>query len=248
MLPLPDPKQLAKLLAGKFIVFDGPDGAGKSTVHQRVSAYLKEGGLTVTDVREPGGTGYGELIRNVLLHEQPTNGEELDKVAEMLLFMAARLQLMNRIVIPALKAGETVLADRFVSSTLAYQGHAMGIDSDFIIDIHKLAIPQEYWPDCTVLFDVSAGIARQRMNPRLRKSAESAGQKGHSVPGLDKIEQRSAEFREKVRFGYLKQAAKYEEYTTLVDANEGQDEVFELTLRKLEKFFRQGRHGDVGTV
>ena len=213
--------KLRKALAGKFIVFDGPDGAGKTTTMQAVADQLNGFGTAdIVCVREPGGTQYGEHIRNILLHTR-TNCEGLDETAEMLLFVAARMQLMNHVVIPQLKAGKTVFADRFVSSTLAYQGEGLGIDYQKIIDIHKIAIPDEYWPACTLVLDVCDSVAFDR---RCKKNQ-----------GSDRIESRSDDFRQKVRFGYLKQAAIYPEHIKLVDANSEPEDVCDACILALQK-------------
>jgi len=217
-------RNLGHALAGKLIVFDGPDGCGKSTMMAEVANALTAGydDIDIVMVREPGGTSYGEFIRDILLHKQPDDPtEKLEKSAEMLLFMAARLQLMDRVVIPALSEGKTVFADRFVSSTLAYQGAGLGIDFQQIIDIHKLAIPDPFWPACTIVLDVCEKIAFDR---RCQKKQDP-----------DKIEEREDEFRRNVRMGYIKQAALYPEHVQLVDANGDIDEVRNACISALEK-------------
>lgn len=212
--------KLRKALAGKFIVFDGPDGSGKTTMLSAVAEQLNGfGSADIICVREPGGTQYGEHIRNVLLHTR-TAGEGLDETSEMLLFLAARMQLMSKVVIPALKANKTVFADRFVSSTLAYQGEGLGIDYQKIVDIHKIAIPDEYWPACTLILDVCDKVAADRM-------AETG-------TVSDRIESRDDDFRRKVRLGYLKQAAIYPEHTQLVDANSSPEEVCDACILAMQ--------------
>jgi len=110
-------------LTGQFIVFDGPDGSGKSTQINRFVQRYREEGLVVKEVREPGGSSIGEQIRNVLL--DPIN-EEMTLPCEMLLYMASRAQLVEQEIRPAMERGELVVADRFVSATLAYQGTGGG--------------------------------------------------------------------------------------------------------------------------
>ena len=109
------------LLKGRFIVFDGPDGSGKTTQFRRLINLAHSHGIKTTEVREPGGTPIGEQIRNILL--DPTNEEMVTK-CEMLLYMASRAQLIEQKIAPALSEGQLVIADRFISSTLAYQGTA----------------------------------------------------------------------------------------------------------------------------
>ena len=112
-------------LKGRFLVFDGPDGSGKTTQFRRLAAWLTEQGLDVVEVREPGGTPIGEQIRSILLD---TANAEMTVCCEMLLYMASRSQLVDELITPARKRGAVVLADRFISSTLAYQGTAGGLD------------------------------------------------------------------------------------------------------------------------
>src|SRR4051794_20757891 len=111
-------------LAGRFIVFDGPDGSGKSTQFKRFAAQCRQQGVSVCEVREPGGTSIGEQIRTVLL--DPAN-TDMSLRCEMLLYMASRAQLIEQIIRPALRERQLILADRFISSTLAYQGTASGL-------------------------------------------------------------------------------------------------------------------------
>src|SRR5437868_14970375 len=112
-------------LSGKFVVFDGPDGCGKTTQLKTLITKLDEAGVKVRRLREPGGTPIGEQIRELLLS---TKNSDMDVRCEMLLYMASRAQLVREQIIPALAAGECVLADRFASSTLAYQGGGGGMD------------------------------------------------------------------------------------------------------------------------
>ena len=148
-------------LRGRFVVFDGPDGCGKSTQFRRFADWANAQGVTVTEVREPGGTEIGEQIREILL--DPSNGLMTIR-AEMLLYMASRAQLLEERIRPALVRGELILADRFVSSTLAYQGTAGGMTRDEILDVARVAIG-DMWPDDIVIFDVDTATAAKRMNP-----------------------------------------------------------------------------------
>ncbi|MCP3903998.1 MAG: dTMP kinase [Planctomycetes bacterium] len=193
-------------LAARFLVFDGPDGSGKSTQFGRFAASCREAGLEVCEVREPGGTSIGEQIRHVLL--DPAN-HDMDLRCEMLLYMASRAQLVEQTVRPALQRGALVLADRFISSTLAYQGTAGGIERADILEVGRFAIGAR-WPDLTVIFDVDERVAASRLSPL-----------------LDRIEQRGVEFHRRVRAGYLAQAAERPESFLVVDASREVDEVTE---------------------
>ncbi len=193
-------------LAGRFIVFDGPDGSGKSTQFRRFGDYLHQAGLTVCEVREPGGTAIGEQIRHILL--DTANGE-MDVRCELLLYMASRAQLVSQRIGPALREGQCVLADRFISSTLAYQGTAGGIPPQDIIDIGRFALG-ECWPDLVVVFDVDEATAASRLSPL-----------------LDRMELKGSAFHRTVRQGYLDQAKQNPDRYLVIDATADADTVFE---------------------
>ena len=150
-------------LAGRFIVFDGPDGSGKSTQLRRFVKWCQKKGLTVNEVREPGGTQIGEQVRQILLNPS-NNGMALQ--CEMLLYMASRAQLVEQEIVPAIKSGELVVADRFVSSTLAYQGAAGGLPAQWIQQVAEVAV-SGHWPDLTLILDVDVETAAGRLNPLL---------------------------------------------------------------------------------
>jgi dTMP kinase len=210
-------------LAGRFIVFDGPDGSGKSTQFRRFAAFLRGQGLPVCEVREPGGTVIGEQIRRVLL--DPAN-DSMDTRCEMLLYMASRAQLMAERIGPGLRAGQCVLADRFISSTLAYQGTAGGIAVDEILAVGRAAIG-EHWPDLTVIFDVDTATAARRLNPL-----------------LDRMERKGAEYHHKVRQGYLDQARAAPHRYLVVDARLDADTVFGALLAALSARAFDARSAD----
>ena len=157
-------------LAGRFVVFEGPDGSGKSTQFRRFSRACQDAGLTVCEVREPGGTYVGERIRAVLLDHAD---EEICLVTEMLLYMASRAQLVEARIRPALARGELVLADRYVASTLAYQGAAGGLPLEDIRAVAQVATGG-LTPDLTVIFDVDQATAASRLSPLLDRM-ESRG-------------------------------------------------------------------------
>lgn len=176
------PPTLVNALRGRFLVFDGPDGSGKSTQLSMFLRAVRNAGITVEEVREPGGTEIGEKIRDALLEH--LDREEMSLRCEMLLYMASRAQLCEQVIAPALEAGKLVVADRFVSSTYAYQGAAGGIPDNEIGEAAKIAM-QGVVPDATLIFDIDQQTAASRLNPL-----------------LDRMEAKGAEFHAKVRAGY----------------------------------------------
>ncbi|MEM9752493.1 MAG: dTMP kinase [Planctomycetota bacterium] len=202
-------------LRGSFVVFDGPDGSGKTTQFRRFMELCESQGISVCEVREPGGTAIGERVRDLLLHYRDEEHGEMAPACEMLLFMASRAQLIAERVRPALERGCLVLADRFISSTLAYQGTAGGTPVADILRVGQVALG-ETWPDRVVVFDVDEVTAAKRLNPL-----------------LDRMEARGAAFHAKVRKGYLDQAAQDPDRYVVIDARSDEDTVFERLLTGL---------------
>ena len=200
--------ELADALRGKFLVFDGPDGSGKSTQLTRFLAATKRAGINVAEVREPGGTEIGEKIRDALLEH--LDREEMSLRCEMLLYMASRAQLCEQVIDPALKKGDLVVADRFVASTYAYQGAAGGIPFEEIEAAAKIAM-YGVEPDATLIFDVDQETAASRLNPL-----------------LDRMEAKGAQFHARVREGYrsLVESDPEGKRYLKVDAKGTPDEVF----------------------
>lgn len=201
-------------LRSRFLVFDGPDGSGKSTQIKRFAEFCREQRLPLVEVREPGGTNIGEQIRAVLLDPKNT---DIALKTEMLLYMASRAQLVEERIRPALSDGALVLADRFVSSTLAYQGAAGGLDVEDIRAVARVAI-DGCEPDLVVVFDVDERTAAGRLNPL-----------------LDRMEQKGAEYHRRVRQGYLDQAARDPERYLIIDATQAPDHVFTALLDGLRQ-------------
>lgn len=181
-----------------FIVFDGPEGAGKSTQIALLKDRLENSGRAVLLVRDPGTTAIGEQIRAILLN--PAHSEMAMR-CEMLLYMAARAQMMSQIILPALGAGKIVLCDRFVSSTLAYQVGGEGLGADDIRAVAEVAI-QGRWPDRVFILDMPAEKSLARV-----KRAK------------DRIEQRPLEYHQRVREHYLQQAHADPQRYRIIDAD-----------------------------
>jgi len=168
-------------MKSKFITFEGSEGCGKSTQSEMLFSYLKARGHKVVYLREPGGVGLSEMIRTILLDPK----SRISAQAETLLYMATRAQVVQEIIKPALEAKKIVICDRFLDSTIAYQGFGLGIDIKLIKTLGSFAT-QGIKPDLTILLDlpVKSGL-KHRENCR------------------DRIEQRSVNYHEKVRKGYL---------------------------------------------
>lgn len=190
-------------LRGKFIVFDGTEGCGKSTQTQLLRAALEARGLPVLTVRDPGTTRIGEQVRAILL--DPAH-QEMGMRAEMLLYMSARAQMMTETILPALAEGNVVLCDRFVSSTLAYQLGGEGLTAAEIKAVAEIAIHGR-WPDLIILLDMPADASLARVRR-----------------AKDRIEQRPLAYHEQVRCNYLSQAEGNPKYL-VIDANREKEAV-----------------------
>ena len=172
-------------LKGKLISFEGAEGSGKSTQAGLLYKYLVSKRKRVMYLREPGGVKISEAIRRVLLDVQ---NKEMNDICETLLYMAARSQLVTEVIAPALKKGTIVLCDRFLDSTIVYQGLGCGVDVDFIKQVGKV-VTQGIKPDLTFLFDIE-----------IKKGLFRKGKV------KDRIEERSLQYHSKVRRGYLELA------------------------------------------
>ncbi len=181
---------------GLFIVFEGPEGSGKTTQLQHLYRRLRRAGIPVVRTREPGGTRLGERLRRLL----KTTGENPVAEAELFLFLAARAQLVNTVIRPALAAGRVVLCDRYSPSTLAYQAYGRGLPLDQVAAADRLATGG-LWPDLVVLLDlpVEAGLARR------------------GRPEADRFEAEDLEFHRRVRSGYLELARRDPERWLVLD-------------------------------
>ncbi len=183
-----------------YVVLDGPDGGGKSTQAERLCTHLRAAGRTVHHLREPGSTPVGEALRRLLL--APATGD-LAPLTEVLLFTAARAELVRRVIAPALQRGEDVIAERCYVSTLAYQclGPERGVDVDWVLDLTRRA-HGPCLPDVVYVLDVEVAIAQQRRRSR----------------SDDRFEARDASFHERVRAAYRAVVA-HDHRVELVDAN-----------------------------
>lgn len=196
---------------GMFITFEGGEGCGKSTQVKRFAARLEASGRKVLLTREPGGTRLSELVRSLLKDER--EDPPCDR-AELLLFLAARAQLVNNVVLPALEAGTWVVSDRFSDSTFAYQGYGRGLPLDVLRMANDFACAG-LRPDRTVLLDADLAVTLARMRSREAATATEA----------DRIERAGAEFHSRLRRGFLEMAAAEPDRISVVDASGTPEEV-----------------------
>ena len=206
-------------LRGKFITFEGSEGSGKSTQIERLVARLHENGLETFVTREPGGTELGEEIRNLLLHHRA--GGAMQPETELLLFAAARAQLVRERIAPALAAGKVVICDRFLDSTTVYQGAARRLAPEAVARINHFAVGHHI-PDLTLLLDVPVEVSHARVRNR-----------GTGQP--DRIEKESAEFFTRVRDGYLALAQAESRRITVVDSTQPLDTVSALIWKTVHE-------------
>jgi len=180
---------------GLFITFEGIEGCGKSTQVALLKDYIASGGARVVAVREPGGTKTGELVRSILLN---SGGEGIDPWAELFLYEACRAQLVARVIRPALEEGATVLCDRFIDSTVAYQGFGRGLDVEAIKTMNAL-VTGGLVPDVTILLDCDEATGVNRALGRI----EEAGGEDRE----DRFEKEALAFHRKVREGFIELCA-----------------------------------------
>jgi len=203
-------------MKGKFVTFEGCEGVGKSRQIKLLCEYLEKNNIKYFITREPGGTAISEQIRNVILDGK--NSAMADE-CEALLYAAARVQLLTETVGPKLKAGELVFCDRFIDSSLAYQGFARGLGEEFVENINAFAF-KNYMPDCTIFLNLSPKQAF------LRKGGVDAN---------DRLELSGAEFHEKVYEGYLKLAEKYKDRFCVIDASGSKQETHGKIIAALKE-------------
>lgn len=199
-------------MKGRFISFEGIDGAGKSTHIDALALRLRSGGASVVSTREPGGTALAEALRGLLLHTT------MDALTEALLMFAARRDHLNEVIAPALARGDTVLCDRFTDASFAYQGAGRGLPVDVLNSLENW-VHGALQPDLTLWFDVPPAVAAQR-----REAARQA----------DRFEQQDLAFFERVRQGYQARFDGAPQRFARIDASREPAEVAEQIARVLE--------------
>jgi dTMP kinase len=206
---------------GIFISVEGPEGAGKTTVINQIVKELKNRGTDVVQTREPGGIGIAEQIRSVILNKENT---AMDARTEALLYAAARRQHLVEKVMPAVERGAVVLCDRFIDSSLAYQGHARGLGMDEVASINAFAT-DGMMPELTLLFDVSPEVGLARIHR-------------HDGREVNRLDLEGLSFHEKVREGYLLLAERDAGRIVVIDAAAEEAAVFQAALAQIEKVLR----------
>ena len=199
-----------------FITLEGPEGSGKTTAVEAAVKALQEKGYEIVRTREPGGTPIAEQIRNVILDKANTN---MDPRTEALLYAASRRQHLVEKVWPALKEGKIVICDRYLDSSLAYQGGARGLGVDEVLNVNLFAT-ENTWPDLTLLFDIKPEVGLARI-------ASNASRE------VNRLDLEKLEFHNKVRDTFLALAKKYPDRYVIIDASQSRDEVAKATLEAI---------------
>ena len=208
---------MAQGLKAKFITFEGSEGSGKSTQIRKISQLLKKHHIPFIFLREPGGTFISEKIRNILLD---VKNKKMVPNCEMLLYMAARAQLVGEKIVPALREGKVVLCDRFLDSTIVYQGYGCGLSIPLIKLVGQFAT-QNIKPDLTLVFDIDTRHGLGRIK---RKK--------------DRIEKRALAYHHRVRKGYLTLAKKEPRRIKIIKVNGTIEEVHAVVWRHIGRLLR----------
>ena len=208
---------------GDFLTFEGQDGAGKTTQMKRLQQALEERGYCVRMTREPGGCPISEQIREILLN---IGNGEMDGVCEAYLYAAARAQHVRQVIVPALMRGEIVLCDRFIDSSLAYQGAGRGLGVERVAQINREAIG-EWMPDLTLYFSLDPESGMQR---------NATGGKT-----LDRMEAAGEDFRARVRAGFMELAKSQPSRIRVVDADRSLEDVWQQVLSAVQEYLHLSR-------
>ncbi|THF74462.1 dTMP kinase [Cohnella fermenti] len=207
---------------GYLLSVEGNEGAGKSTVLSMAAEYLASKGIEVVMSREPGGIAIAEQIRSVILDK---NNIRMDARTEALLYAASRRQHFVEKIVPTLEAGRTILCDRFIDSSLAYQGYARGIGIDRILAINQFAI-EDTFPDLTLFLDVDPELGLARINANKNRE-------------VNRLDLEALGFHQRVREGYLMIAERFPDRIVRIDANRTVEEVLEAMKRELDSFLER---------
>ena len=199
-----------------FITLEGPEGSGKTTAVETAVKKLQEMGYEIVRTREPGGTPISEQIRNVILDKENT---AMDGRTEALLYAASRRQHLVEKVWPALKEGKIVICDRYLDSSLAYQGGARGLGIDNILNINLFAT-ENTWPDLTLLFDIKPEIGLARINSNANRE-------------VNRLDLEKIDFHNKVRESFLALAKRFPDRYVIIDASQDRETVAKDTMEAI---------------
>lgn len=199
-----------------FITLEGPEGSGKTTAVETAVKKLQEMGYEIVRTREPGGTPISEQIRNVILDKENT---AMDGRTEALLYAASRRQHLVEKVWPALKEGKIVICDRYLDSSLAYQGGARGLGVDNILNINLFAT-ENTWPDLTLLFDIKPEIGLARINSNANRE-------------VNRLDLEKIDFHNKVRESFLALAKRFPDRYVIIDASQDRETVAKDTMEAI---------------
>lgn len=209
-------------MSGLFITFEGPEGAGKTSIIQKLARELGEEGFPVLLTREPGGIKIAEQIRSVILDCDNT---EMDARTEALLYAAARRQHLVERVLPSMKENKIVLCDRFIDSSLAYQGHARGIGLEEVLSINEFATEKKM-PSLTIYFDIEPEEGLKRIAANNKRE-------------INRLDQEEMDFHHRVKDGYNKVIEKYRERFLMIDASKDFDTVYASVKGELTGYLKK---------
>ncbi|KAB3531808.1 dTMP kinase [Alkaliphilus serpentinus] len=213
-------------MKGKFITIEGLDGAGKSTQINYMKSYLEKKGFKVLLTREPGGTNIGEKIRDIVLDKAHA---EMDSVTEALLYAASRAQHVSQVIMPALTRGEIVLCDRFVDSSMVYQGRGRNLGFDAVKAVNDFAT-RGLEPNLTLLFNINPDTSLKRINER--------------GPG-DRLEEEKPQFHFSVHKAYMDLAQRFTNRIKVINASQGIEDIRKEVEDILEKLIKEGEIHEV---
>jgi len=198
-----------------FITFEGGEGAGKTSLIESIQKYLLDKELKFISTREPGGTSFGEHIRDLLLQER--KGIKMSSKAELCLFLASRAQHVKEVIKPALNENKIVLSDRYNDSSVAYQGHGRGLGIDTVIKFSSYII-EDAIPDLTLYLDIDPKVGLSRVQTK-----------------YDRIESETIEFHQKIREGFHILAKKFPQRIKIIDASKSKKDVFDSAINYISK-------------
>lgn len=205
-----------------FVTIEGPEGSGKTSAMRIVKEKLENVGYSVVTTREPGGTEIGEQIRNVILDPKNT---EMDSRTEALLYAASRRQHLIEKIWPSLREGKIVFCDRYLDSSLAYQGIARGLGVEQILEVNSYATEGTF-PDLTVLFDIDPLLGLERINKNKNRE-------------VNRLDMEKISFHKQVRNGYLELSRRFPDRYFVVDASLPLEEVSSVVFEKITEMLRR---------